>query len=193
MRLNSLFMGGLVSLCLGVGAAQAAFYPMTPVPADLDDLEHGQIYRWGIKTPWAANETIVSASIFFDNIRDWTTESNLLWVHLLDTPPKIGVKITADNENPSDGMASQGILLKKYVNLPATAQNLRYDLTADQITVLGQYALSDTKFGLGFDPDCHFYNCGIRFEVTTVVPEPASAMGLMGGVVAAGLGRRRTR
>ncbi|MFA7485981.1 MAG: PEP-CTERM sorting domain-containing protein, partial [Phycisphaerae bacterium] len=36
------------------------------------------------------------------------------------------------------------------------------------------------NFGFGIDPDCHYYNDGIKFVITTtVVPEPAT-IGLLG-------------
>lgn len=53
---------------------------------------------------------------------------------------------------------------------------------------------SYADFGLGFDPDCHFYNDGVTFTITTrEVPDAATtawlvALGLAGLV---GVGRRR--
>ena len=36
--------------------------------------------------------------------------------------------------------------------------------------------LSDGNFGFGIDPDCHYYNDGITFNITTTheAPEPAT-------------------
>jgi hypothetical protein len=48
--------------------------------------------------------------------------------------------------------------------------------------------LSDGKFGIGFDPNCHYDDTGMTFTIVTVkipqVPEPATmlllGLGLMG-------------
>lgn len=59
---------------------------------------------------------------------------------------------------------------------------------------------SDGRFGFGFDPDCHYFNSGIKFEITTsplnpsiAVPEPFSMfLGTIGmGMIAAARRLRR--
>jgi hypothetical protein len=54
----------------------------------------------------------------------------------------------------------------------------------------------DANFGLGFDPDCHFYNDGITFTITTAkVPDVTSTFGLLAlsSIAAAALRRRFRR
>jgi hypothetical protein len=54
------------------------------------------------------------------------------------------------------------------------AEDFHYDLTGDQITVLAGY-LSDSQFGLGLDPNCHYYDNLMTFTiVTNVIPPPPS-------------------
>lgn len=80
-----------------------------------------------------------------------------------------------------------------------------YTFSADQLAVLNANVLASFRsyeaaiIGLGFDPDCHFYNDGVSFSITTgsgtsAVPEPATMIlfgtGLAGLV---GMNRRRKR
>lgn len=67
-----------------------------------------------------------------------------------------------------------GILLNHYKDLPNTAQDITFYFNDSQLTTLNSY-LSDSNFGIGFDPDCHFYNSGISLTIeTSPVPIPAS-------------------
>jgi hypothetical protein len=52
------------------------------------------------------------------------------------------------------------------------AEDFHYGLTGDQIDTLTGY-LSDSKFGLGFDPNCHYSDNLVTFTiVTNVIPPP---------------------
>ena len=63
-------------------------------------------------------------------------------------------------------------MLVHYEDLPAQPQDITYNFSADDLTTLNDY-VADGRAGLGFDPDCHFYNSGVSLNLT-VVPEPAS-------------------
>ncbi len=179
-------VGGLVSV------VSAGSYSLSPTPRDMYDLEHGKAYTWGVNTPWSAKESLVSATLTFKNIRDWTVEPNTLYIHLLDNPA-LGVKTLTDYQGNGDYFASQGISLKTYSNLPTKAQTLTYSFTAQQLASLGSYA-ADGRFGLGLDPDCHFYNDGVSLNVQTcAVPLPSAAMMFIPAAAIAGWVSRRMK
>jgi len=165
--------------------AMATTIELQPTPPDLYDLTHQNYYTWGFGLSLGEGEVISSASLFFKQIWDWTPEPNVLYVHLLDSAP-LGVSTYWDWENPTDAFAGQGTDLVTYTNLPAAPQNITYNFDAAQIAALAAYA-ADGVAALGIDPDCHFYNCGIKLtiETTPVIPEPSSLA--LAGIGIAGL------
>ncbi len=179
-------LAGLVLVLFLSGPTQAALYTLTPNPSDLYDLDHHRYYTWGIDRPWDSSDIAVSATLSFDNIRNWNDKPNVLYIHLLDRA-RLGVRQGWDNQGGGDQFAGQGVVLEIYRNLPSTPQDLSYSFTPEQILALNAYA-SDGRFGLGFDPDCHFYNDGAQLNIATgTVPEPASialltmGLGIFGG------------
>ncbi|MBL7219098.1 MAG: PEP-CTERM sorting domain-containing protein [Phycisphaerae bacterium] len=181
-------------VCLVCSGAMGASYSLVPPDRDLGDLDHYRYYTWGLDTPWSVipdvdnnYEQAIGASLSFKSIRNWNNQPNVLYIHLLDNAP-LGIRTGYDGQGGGDNFAGQGIVLTVYQNLPSTAQNLSYSFSGDEIEALNDYA-ADGRFALGFDPDCHFYNCGVKLDIDTaaqVVPEPATMTLLLvgGGLVA---------
>ena len=187
----------------------------------INNLDHYSYYSWGIRLGTDIDPTkIQTASITFHNIWNWTEESYALHVNLLQdggwwTAPE-GVSKYSDNQNetnkwdywnskgiPSINLASylyDGNGGAKPISTDETnpTKLLTLDITGDYLSAFKTSAL-DGLVGLGFDPDCHFYNSGVSLTITTGtptsgVPEPTTMLlfgtGLLG---LTGLQRRRRK
>jgi hypothetical protein len=166
---------GLFLLIILSGTGATATYEFEPSPADLYGLDHYRNYTWGIGWRAPQGEVITGASLKFDNIRNWRTEPNDLWVHLLDNLP-VGVTQEWDWREGGDDFAGRGILLHHWQNLSATAHDIVYLFSALEVGILNEYS-ADALWGAAFDPDCHFYNDGIKLTIETAkAPAPTTIL-----------------
>ncbi len=177
--MRNLLLAALISAAISP-VALADMVAFTPSDPDIKDLDHTKYVTWGLEIDLAATQEIVAATLRFENIRNWKKdEPNILYIQLLDYAKK-GLKTRTDNQDEGNEFADDGYLLTTFVNLPHTPQDLVYQFTQEQLDLLNIYA-ADGNFGLGFDPDCHFYNDGVTLELVsgTSVPEPTTASLLM--------------
>lgn len=169
-------------------------YEFSPTPIDLWELDHHIYATWGINWTLPQGEVITSARIKFYKIYNWeNNETNNLYIHLLDSAPD-GVFTGSDPDGSTDHFAGQGYHLGTYQDNdgPSTVEDKSYYVPTNKLSWL-----ADGNFGFGVDPDCHYYNCGVKVKITTTcVPEPASigafACGLT-GLSGFAMRRRRSR
>jgi hypothetical protein len=198
-----MLLGWIIILVFSFSKAQAGSYLFTPSQNDLFDLDHSYAYSWKINWSLPAGETIVGASLFFNDIYNWAQENNdILYLQLMDTSPIGGTNVATriwqyiDNQASGDYFSNFGIQLATYTdpddqnsNPSHSAADWTYNFTNTtpgfQLTTLKNYA-ADGTFYLGFDPDCHYYNNGINFTIITErqsVPEPSTFLFLGSGLL----------
>jgi len=199
-RISCVIVAGvLLSL---VGSAGARSYSWTPYQNDLWDLDHSKYYICRITDfSLAQNEEISLARLTIKAINNWDNNANILYMHLMsgDDFYKLSfshnIATRTDSQNLVDNLNYwSGIFLKSYTDLKGgdhgDKPDFEYDFTADQRDTLESYC-ADSLWGLGFDPDCHFFNEGISLQIETTtpgppVPEPVTFLGMLGGLVGLG-------
>lgn len=180
-------------------AAEATTTTLRPNNSDLWDLEHDYYYGWGISFTVPSGLVITEAVLTFKNITNWNNKPNVLYTHIINTPKRIGTYRGNDTDNAmKDYWKTAGPLIGEFHdnNGSSKKENLVYTFSKlGLVDDLNTFA-ADGKFGLVFDPDCHFYNDGVELKITTgrlgfVIPEPTGLLSLLGGVGFIPLMRRR--
>jgi hypothetical protein len=204
-----------IPYAIGPDSAGGTTLNFQPTPSNLYDLDHHSLYTWRIDNVNLTGQTITSATLTFQNIRNWDGNPNQLFIHLLDTAKNGGVAtfiddptgsapvtdITDDFANPryhgdpnwlvATGTADTFLASPTFTT---NGTNFVLTLTNPQLGVLASYFNNGNNVALGLDPDCHFFNDQITFTVNTTpvpMPEPASMMLLGTGLVGLFFARRR--
>ncbi len=160
-------------------------------------MDHHFASTWRIDNINLGGATITGASLTFTSIANWDNTANMLFIHLLDTAKNPGVSSFADATGvpvPSnqiiDNFASPMIASNPLVasgtgntflasrSFTMTPITYTYNFTAAQLVALQAYMANGGNIAFGLDPDCHYFNQGIKFSFN--VPEAGSSVSLLG-------------
>ncbi len=188
----------ILALCaaaLLVSSAQATVTSLSfaPSPSDMNDLDHHLAYTWRIDNINLSGLAVTGATLSITNISNWDTNPNVLHLHLLDSAINPGVASFVDDPSGStpatdltdDFISSRyhnsaGWLVKNGTadtfladpQFTTTGVNYSLNLNASQLQTLTAYIANGNDVAFGLDPDCHFFNDGIKFTMNlSPVPE----------------------
>jgi hypothetical protein len=176
-------------------------------------LEHQQYYSWGLNSSQIPqNEDIISVTILFKGLHNWDNLENHLYVNVLgDAPTPLSFHVIG-TDNPNDNVFFDNLnswnlngegnafihdfaLLYGPGNNATIARDVSYTFTnVTQPSLINFFntAIDDGNFGLGFDPDCHFWGSKIKLTlITERVSEPSTFLLLGAGLAGVSLLRKR--
>lgn len=197
MKKIGLILVVLISLA-GISVKNLHAITFVPNPSgNLWNMEHITYYVWGIKWSVPKGYQVVDAVLKFKNIYDTTDPNNRLYTHLL--PSNLMPQNFMSSSETSyarrywdicddgDYFNGKGTKIGEWSDTVFNKRDFNLEYRFSLIPgLLNSFITSsaDGYFGFGIDPDCHYYNDGVEFEVITApitvpVPEPTTIV-LMG-------------
>ncbi|MGI8889588.1 MAG: hypothetical protein ACR2G0_02240 [Chthoniobacterales bacterium] len=173
-----------------------------PTPTDMNDLDHHLLYTWRVDNISLTGQAVSSATLSFTNISNWDSNPNVLHLHLLDTAINPGVASFVDDPTGATPVSdlTDDFLSTRFHSDPkwlvkagtgdtfladptftTTGVNYTFNFTTSQLQTLTAYIANGNDIAFGLDPDCHFFNDGVKFTMTlTPVPEMSAVCPIIG-------------
>jgi len=187
----------LATACIATSAhATVTTLSFQPSPTDMNDLDHHLAYTWRIDNISLSGLAVTGATLSITNISNWDTNPNVLHLHLLDTAINPGVASFVDDPTGSVPLTdlTDDFVSTRYHSDPnwlvkagtadtflanptftTTGVNYAFNFTASQLQTLAAYIANGSDIAFGLDPDCHFFNDGVKITMTLApVPEMAA-------------------
>jgi hypothetical protein len=217
MKASPAVLAVVLSGILAPVSSHAVQINYSPNPSTLGNLDHHSAYTWRIDNINLNPGLIRGATLTFTSIRNWDRNPNVLHLHLLDTAKRSGVRSFIDDpsgvapvvdytddfistryhgqSNWLVGAGTSDTFLTDQ-SFTLTAVTWTYTFSPSQLAALRSYISNGNNIAFGLDPDCHFYNGGVK--LTVMLPDTGNTCALLGlamGMIVlarSGLIRRQT-
>ncbi len=135
------------------------------------DLDHYRYYTWGIEDLKSTVDLSGGVDIVFHEIYNWKIEANWLNVYLFNEPTTLGWEIHRDNQDTDlpDWETEFSATHLGTWSYETETMDVVFHISDP---VLLAYMQDGNSFGIGIDPDCHYW--GGEITVNAPVPEPAT-------------------
>jgi len=149
-------------------------------------INHERYYTWGFNDLGYELDAGDSINIVFHDVYNWRVEDNWLSVYLFDNASDLGWNVALDWQSTTDpnwGVGGyEATLLGTWSDTDGDSTTNDVLFTTSDTTLLSYLTNGDT-YGIGIDPDCHFYGKKITVEGPAPVPEPATMLLLSSGLI----------
>jgi hypothetical protein len=188
-----LILGVLAFAYIASAQATVTSLSFQPSPTDMSDLDHHLVYTWRIDSVSLGDLALTGATLSITNISNWDTNPNVLHLHLLDTVVNGNVASFVDDptghtpvtdltddfistryHSDSNWLVKTGTAdtLLDDPSFTTTGVNYSLNFTPSQLQTLNSCIANGNDLAFGLDPDCHFFNDGIKFTMAlSPVPE----------------------